>query len=130
MDSWERLLLYRKKLILPRIYQVLGWVMWVTYFFAILFLATLVYEHGFMISSVEAKVIRGIYQAVWIVFLLSATIQIIFQRDEEGKKNTFWAWIINVLLYLTLLPVVFKQPDAADEGVFWIWTFSTVTTTG
>lgn len=46
MDSWERLLLYRKKLILPRIYQVLGWVMWVTYFFAILFLATLVYEHG------------------------------------------------------------------------------------
>ena len=123
MDSWERLLLYRKKLILPRIYQVLGWVMWVTYFFAILFLATLVYEHGFMISPVEAKVIRGIYQAVWIVFLLSATIQIIFQRDEEGKKNTFWAWIINVLLYLTLLPVVFKQPDAADEGVFWIWTF-------
>lgn len=122
MDSWERLLLYRKKLILPRIYQVLGWVMWVTYFFAILFLATLVYEHGFMISPVEAKVIRGIYQAVWIVFLLSATIQIIFQRDEEGKKNTFWAWIINVLLYLTLLPVVFKQPDAADEGVFWIWT--------
>lgn len=123
MDSWERLLLYRKKLILPRIYQVLGWVMWVTYFFAILFLATLVYEHGFMISPVEAKVIRGIYQAVWIVFLLSATIQIIFQRDEEGKKNTFWAWIINVLLYLTLLPVVFKKPDAADEGVFWIWTF-------
>lgn len=123
MDSWERLLLYRKKLILPRIYQVLGWVMWITYFFAILFLATLVYEHGFMISPVEAKVIRGIYQAVWIVFLLSATIQIIFQRDEEGKKNTFWAWIINVLLYLTLLPVVFKQPDAADEGVFWIWTF-------
>lgn len=59
MDSWERLLLYRKKLILPRIYQVLGWVMWVTYFFAILFLATLVYEHGFMISPVEAKVIRG-----------------------------------------------------------------------
>lgn len=87
MDSWERLLLYRKKLILPRIYQVLGWVMWVTYFFAILFLATLVYEHGFMISPVEAKVIRGIYQAVWIVFLLSATIQIIFQRDEEGKKK-------------------------------------------
>ena len=38
MDSWERLLLYRKKLILPRIYQVLGWVMWITYFFAILFL--------------------------------------------------------------------------------------------
>ena len=55
MDSWERLLLYRKKLILPRIYQVLGWGMWVTYFFAILFLATLVYEHGFMISPVEAN---------------------------------------------------------------------------
>ena len=51
MDSLERLLLYRKKLILPRIYQVINWFMWITYFCAILFLATLVYEHGFMISS-------------------------------------------------------------------------------
>lgn len=71
MDSLERLLLYRKKLILPRIYQVINWFMWITYFCAILFLATLVYEHGFMISSDEAKAIRIIYKSVWIVFLLS-----------------------------------------------------------
>lgn len=32
MDSLERLLLYRKKLILPRIYQVINWFMWITYF--------------------------------------------------------------------------------------------------
>mgnify|MGYP006870771781 CR=1 FL=1 len=37
MDSLERLLLYRKKLILPRIYQVINWFMWITYFCAILF---------------------------------------------------------------------------------------------
>lgn len=70
MDSWERLLLYRKKLILPRIYQGMNWLMWITYFCAVLFLATLVYEHGFMISLDEAKGIRMIYQTVWIVFLL------------------------------------------------------------
>jgi hypothetical protein len=64
MDSLERLLLYRKKLILPRIYQVINWFMWITYFCAILFLATLVYEHGFMISSDEAKAIRIIYKSV------------------------------------------------------------------
>lgn len=123
MNSLERLLLYRKKLILPRIYQVINWFMWITYFCAILFLATLVYEHGFMISSDEAKAIRIIYKSVWIVFLLSATVQIVFQSDEDGKKNTFWAWVINVLLYLTLLPVLFKKPDAGDEGVYWIWMF-------
>ena len=123
MDSWERLLLYRKKLILPRIYQGMNWLMWITYFCAVLFLATLAHEHGFMISLDEAKGIRMIYQTVWIVFLLSATIQLVFRRDEEERKNTLWAWIINVLLYLTLLPVVFKQPDTGDEGVFWIWTF-------
>lgn len=123
MDSLERLLLYRKKLILPRIYQVINWFMWITYFCAILFLATLVYEHGFMISSDEAKAIRIIYKSVWIVFLLSATVQIVFQSDEDGQKNTFWSWVINVLLYLTLLPVLFKKPDAGDEGVYWTWMF-------
>ena len=72
MDSLERLLLYRKKLILPRIYQVINWFMWITYFCAILVLATLVYEHGFMISSDEAKAIRIIYKSVWIVFFMYA----------------------------------------------------------
>lgn len=89
MDSLERLLLYRKKLILPRIYQVINWFMWITYFCAILFLATLVYEHGFMISSDEAKAIRIIYKSVWIVFLLSATVQIVFNQMRTDRKIHF-----------------------------------------
>lgn len=58
-----------------------------------------------------------------LFFLLSATVQIVFQSDEDGQKNTFWSWVINVLLYLTLLPVLFKKPDAGDEGVYWTWMF-------
>lgn len=123
MDYWERLLLYRKKLILPRIYQVVNGFMGLTYLCAILFLGTLVYEHGFMISSSEAGIIQSVYRGIWVVFLLSATVQIVCRRDGEGSKFTVWTWILNALLYLTLLPIVFKKPDAGDEGVYWIWTF-------
>ena len=39
MDNWERLLLYRKKLVLPRVYQLVDWFSWLACFFAILFIA-------------------------------------------------------------------------------------------
>lgn len=33
MDNWERLILYRKKLVLPRIYQLVDWFSWIACFF-------------------------------------------------------------------------------------------------
>ena len=45
MDNWECLLLYRKKLVLPRVYQLVDWFSWLACFFAILFIASIVYRY-------------------------------------------------------------------------------------
>ena len=49
MDNWERLILYRKKLVLPRIYQVVDWFSWLACFAAVLFIASIVYRYGFTV---------------------------------------------------------------------------------
>lgn len=121
MDKWDKLMLYRKGLFLPKLYQVLRWFNGVAYFFALLFILTIVYEHGFVISENEMKVIHGIYKVTWIIFLVFTTVQIATRKDDDDKsKLTVWTWILDILLYLTLIPVVFKQPEA-DTGVYWVW---------
>lgn len=122
MDYWERLFLYRKKLLLPRINQLVNWMLGITYVCAVAFLAALVYEYGFRISEGERAIIHWVYRSVWVVFLLSMTLQIVFRQDDSPYKFTPWTWVLSVLLYLTLLPVVFHQPESGTE-VYWIWAF-------
>lgn len=89
MDSLERLLLYRKKLILPRIYQVINWFMWITYFCAILFLATLVYEHGFMISSDEARLFVLYIRVYGLFFCCRLQCRLFFNQMRTDRKIHF-----------------------------------------
>ena len=44
MDYWERLFLYNKKLLVPRINRLLNWVMGVNFLCGVIFLLTIVYE--------------------------------------------------------------------------------------
>ena len=83
MDYWERLFLYRKKLLLPRINQLVNWMLGITYVCAVAFLAALVYEYGFRISEGERAIIHWVYRSVWVVFLLSMTLQIVFRQDDS-----------------------------------------------
>lgn len=102
--------------------QLIGWVMGVTYLSALVFLASIVYEHGFRISEAEENWLQGIYKTVWGIFLISTTVQIVFRQEEGKSKFTGWAWVLFALLYLTLLPVVFHRPDQT-EGVYGVWMF-------
>lgn len=122
MDYWDRLFLYRKKLLLPRINQLVNWAFGITYFCALAFLAAIVYEYGFSVSGDERTVIHWVYRIVWVVFLLSMTLQIVFRQEDSPFKFTPWTWVLSALLYLTLLPVVFHRPDP-DTEVYWIWAF-------
>ena len=122
MDYWERLFLYRKKLLLPRINQFVNWTLGVTYLCALAFLAAIVYEYGFSLSAGETEVVHAVYRTVWIVFLASTTLQIVFRQDDSPYRFTPWTWVLSVLLYLTLLPVVFDRPEP-DTKVYWIWAF-------
>lgn len=122
MDYWERLFLYRKKLLLPRINQMVNWTLGITYLCALAFLAAIVYEYGFSISAEERGLVHAVYRVVWVVFLVSTTLQIVFRQDDSPYRFTPWTWVLSVLLYLTLLPVVFHKPDPETE-IYWIWAF-------
>ena len=111
MDYWERLFLYNKKLLMPRVNQLLNWVMGINFLCGIVFLLTIVYEYGFRISAAEYNLIHTVYHTVWVIFLVTTTIQIVFRQEDSSFKFTPWTWILTILLYLTLLPVVFKKPE-------------------
>ena len=120
MHNWERLILYRKKLVLPRIYQLVDWFSWISCVFAILFLGALVYRFGFSFTDDMEITVNRITKIVWIVFLINTTLSHLFSNENSGKF-TVWTWILDISLYLTLLPVVFNEPEPGNFA-YWIWT--------
>ena len=121
MDNWERLILYRKKLVLPRIYQVVDWFSWLACFAAVLFIASIVYRYGFTVTENVHSVLHAVSNSVWIVFLVNTALSRLFS-NEEGNKFTVWTWLLDIGLYLTLLPVVFHLPEPGNAA-YWIWIF-------
>lgn len=122
MDYWDRLFLYRRKLVLPRINQLLNLTRGIVYLCSFVFLLALVYEYGFQISVEEKEVVHWVYRLVWIVFLIGTTAQILLRQDNTSYRFTPWTWILTVFLYLTLLPVIFHRPEAGDWSL-WVWKF-------
>lgn len=120
MEQWERLFLYRKKRISPLVHLLINGLTGVTCLSAILFLASLIYEHGFLISVAEADIIHRICNGVWHVFFIAITAQILFRREGE-VRFTVWRWILDILFYLTLVPIIFHKPEIQHSGVYWIW---------
>ena len=120
MDRWDKLILFRKKMVLPWIFLVMRWIAGATYIVSIMFLLALVYEYGFSISLVQAGMIKKFFNIVWGVFLVNATLKIIVGEPDGKTKMNGWTVFTLILLYLTLLPVVFNLPEE-DSGVQWVW---------
>ena len=121
MDNWERFILYRKKLLFPHIYQMVDWFSWFSCLAAILFLGAIVYRYGFTFTENVHSVVSSITHAVWIIFLINTTLGHLFSSDST-EKFTVWTWVLDIGLYLTLLPVVFNQPEPGNMA-YWIWMF-------
>lgn len=120
LDKWDELFLFRKKMVLPKVYQLMHWMSGVVYACAFLFLMAAIYEYGFRISISEADVIHTFFQVVWVVFLVYTTLKLAVGDEEGRSRTTVWTVAQHVLLYLTLLPVVFHRPEP-DTGVLWVW---------
>ncbi|MCF2582944.1 TrkH family potassium uptake protein [Bacteroides caecigallinarum] len=121
MDNWERLILYKKKLVLPRIYQLVDWFAWIACFAAVLFIAAIVYRYGFTVTDDVHSALHFVSNFVWVIFLINTTLSHLFSNDE-GSKFTVWTWLLDIGLYLTLLPVVFHLPEPGNAA-YWIWIF-------
>lgn len=77
-----------------------------------IFLATLVYKYGFSVSLGGWETTEYLEQLVWKVFLVINTLHLIFRFQEVRKNYRKLSWVLNLLLYLTLLPVAFFQSHA------------------
>lgn len=122
MEPLHKLFIYRKKLVKPYIGQLLKWMDGVTYVMSVLLILTLIYEHGFLISLEEMKVINHLYHGVWITFLIDMSLHILLNYAETRKKYRGLTWVVSLMLYLTLVPVIFHEPET-DGGVHDFWVF-------
>lgn len=122
MDNWERFLWNPLKVISSCWVYLLKVIEGLAYFFSFLFPVSLVYEHGFMLTSDEVSYLRVISNVTWLVFLLHYFFCIVSNREEVRARFTLWTWILSVCLFFTLLPVVFHKPEEAS-GVLGVWNF-------
>ena len=122
MERLHKLFIYRKKLVRPYIEQLLKWMDIITYVMSTLLIMTLVYEHGFLISFQEIGVINRLYHIVWVVFLVDTTLHLLLNYSDTRRKYRGLAWLLSVMLYLTLIPVVFHEPEI-QGGIHTFWAF-------
>lgn len=120
LDKWDELFLFRKKLVFPKVYQVMRWLSSLVYACAFLLLLVVVYEYGFRVSDTEAGIIHVFFHIVWVVFLAYTTLKLVIGDAEGRLRTTVWTVMQYVLLYLTLVPVVFRLPEL-ETGVQWVW---------
>lgn len=122
MKIYHKFLLYQNKLLTPYIRIILGLVEALTYLASLFLIVGVVYEHGFPLSIDELEKVQMLYKAVWIIFLIDVSLHIFLQYRTTKKQYRRLAWILSILLYLTLIPVIFHRSE--EEGaILHFWEF-------
>ena len=121
MKLYHKAFLYRHKWIQPYLQKVLGGIDAVTFLAALALIGGVVYEHGFIISEGAEADLGVLYRTVWGVFLVQTTMHIGLAYRETLKKYRTFSWVLNILLYLTLIPVIFFEPESGALKYFWLF---------
>ncbi|MBP3680092.1 MAG: potassium transporter [Bacteroidaceae bacterium] len=104
MKWLSKLYLFRNKLIMPYVRMLLLWADGVLCFMSLIFLLASICKYGFSLTVDELSVIEGLINLTWIVYLVVNTLHLVFNFQEVRQNYRKMAWILNFLLYLTLLP--------------------------
>ena len=121
MKLYHKAFLYRHKWIQPYLQKVLGGIDAVTFLAALALIGGVVYDHGFIISEGAEADLGVLYRTVWGVFLVQTTMHIGLAYRETLKKYRTFTWVLNILLYLTLIPVIFFEPESGALKYFWLF---------
>ena len=121
MKLYHKAFLYRHKWIQPYLQKVLGGIDAVTFLADLALIGGVVYEHGFIISEGAEADLGVLYRTVWGVFLVQTTMHIGLAYRETLKKYRTFTWVLNILLYLTLIPVIFFEPESGALKYFWLF---------
>jgi len=120
MKLYHKYFLYQNKLLQPYIRSFLAATAVITYVASIAFLCALIYQYGFELTPETADKLNTLYKAVWIVLLADMSLHWLLEYADTRKKYRKLAWVLSILLYLTLVPVIFHRPE--DNGsilMFW-----------
>lgn len=121
MKRLSKILLYRKRVLLHYINIVLQVLNILTYIASAIFLFALVFEYGFIVEQEDLSSIHSIYSFTWIIFIVNSLAHIVLKYRETKRKYRKLAWVMTIMLYLTLIPVVF--PSAGDvSAVKFVWS--------
>ena len=121
MKLYHKAFLCRHKWIQPYLQKVLGGIDAVTFLAALALIGGVVYEHGFIISEGAEADLGVLYRTVWGVFLVQTTMHIGLAYRETLKKYRTFTWVLNIFLYLTLIPVIFFEPESGALKYFWLF---------
>ena len=109
MKLFSRLYIFRNKLVVPYIRQLLSWSDVFICFMSFVFLLTIVYRYGFRIGMDGVEAIDDIGHWTWVSYLAVNTLHLVFEFREVKRNYRKITWMLNLLLYLTLLPVFFRD---------------------
>lgn len=122
MKIYHKFLLYQNKWIQPYVRTAMEVVTYATYLASLLLIVGVVYEHGFTITAEEAHHLGQLYRGVWVVFLIDVTLRLLLAYKDTRRTYNKVAWVLTLLLYLTLIPVVFRRPEV-EGGIQLFWDF-------
>lgn len=117
---YHKAFLYQRKWIHPYIHILLTLIDVVTYLASALLITGFVYEHGFQVSLEDISHLNILYKAVWIVFLVSITSHLLLEYRDSKRNFKSIAWLLSILLYLTLIPVIFYEPESGPVRYVWL----------
>ncbi len=108
----SKLFLYRKQKLKPYLDSVLAFCTGLNYMMSIVMVLALVYEHGFILAPDGKEILYELYDWVRYVFLANTTIHMLLEFGEVRKTYRTTNWVLQVLLYLTVIPAFLPYPTA------------------
>ncbi|MFR9564071.1 MAG: potassium transporter TrkG [Rikenellaceae bacterium] len=119
MKNLSYLFLYRKRLIMPYVEMLLKLLNNVAILASALLIVTVVFEYGFIVSEEEYIYIGSIYRFTWIVFIVNSLAQLIFTFRSSLREYGRLAWVMTLLLYITLVPQILPEPYSGFWCTMW-----------
>ncbi|MFI3321584.1 MAG: potassium transporter TrkG [Rikenellaceae bacterium] len=118
MKDIDILYLYRKKLVKPYIDKILSLIGSISMFMSFVLITTIVFEYGFVLQPEERVIVGRVYDFTWILFLVNSLSNIIFNFKTTVRQFGKLAWIVTIMLYLTLFPLFWH--DTISPTTAWI----------
>lgn len=116
---FSRLFLYRKKLIRPYIDLILHIVNSCSLLASALFIVTILFEYGFVLSADEHDVVGYIYDVSLRIFVAKCLLHFIFDNRETRRQYGALSWIVTSMLFLATIPMLYTPSEGVVVNFVW-----------